>query len=212
MNETKEQTCWICKTPKPLTSEYYYKDSCQKKGFQKACKECQKARNLKYHAEHREYFKQKGKEKYKKEDNPARYQKTKANFLKRKDEWYKSIRGRLYDLLSSARDRAKKRNLPIDIDLEFLLELYEKQNKLCAITGMEFELKRTESKKERYTPFGPSIDKIDHTKGYTKDNVRLVCVMVNLSLNTFGDECFDKMCEAYIKKKKQLVTPSLFIS
>ena len=204
MQNQLKQICWKCKTPKPLTSEFYYKDSIQKSGFQKACKECQKERNKKYNSEHREYFKQKGKEKYHKEDNPARYQKTKANYLKRKDDWYKSIRGRLYDLLESARTRAKKNNLPIDIDLEFLLELYQQQNKQCVLTGIEFELKRTESKKTKYTPFGPSIDKIDHTKGYTKDNVRLVCVMVNLSLNTFGDECFDKMCEAYIKNKNSM--------
>ncbi len=196
--------CWKCKTPKELTSEFFYKDSIDKSGFQKCCKNCQKERALRYNVEHRDYFKQKGKEKYRREDNPARYQKTKANFLKRKDEWYKSIRGRMYDLLESARARAKKYNLPINIDLEFLLKMYEEQKKSCALTGIEFELKRTESKKEKYTPFGPSIDKIDHKKGYTKDNVRLVCVMVNLSLNTFGDECFDKMCEAYIKKKNNL--------
>lgn len=204
MENQLKLNCWICKTSKPLTSEYFYKDSIHKSGFQKACKECQKKRNKKYTIENSEYFKIKSKEYYKKENNPARYQKTKANFLKRKDEWYKSVRGRLYDLLESARHRAKKNNLPIDIDLEFLLELYEQQNKKCSLTGIEFELKRTEGEKVKYTPFGPSIDKIEHNKGYTKDNIRLVCVMVNLSLNTFGDECFDKMCEAYIKKKNNL--------
>lgn len=204
MQNQLELICWKCKTPKLLTSEFFYKDSIHKTGFQQCCKECQKKRNKKYTVENSEYFKIKSKEYYNKENNPARYQKTKVNYLKRKDEWYKSIRGRLYDLLESARERAKKRNLPIDIDLEFLIEMYEKQNKQCALTGIKFELKRTEGEKVKYTPFGPSIDKINHNQGYTKDNVRLVCVMVNLSLNTFGDECFDKMCEAYIKKKNNL--------
>lgn len=201
--ESSEQTriCWKCKISKPLTKEYFYKEF---EGFQKACKECQKARNKIYNSENKEYFSKKSKERYKKEDNSARYQKTKENYLKRKGEWYTSLRGRFYDLLESARTRAKKSNIQIDIDLEYLLNLYELQNKQCSLTGIQFEFKRTTNSKSKFTPFGPSIDKIDHTKGYTKDNVRLVCVMVNLSLNTFGDECFDKMCEAYIKKKNNL--------
>lgn len=200
----KQQICSKCKESKLLTNDFFYHDKYKKSGFQSSCIECQTKNNVKYRAEHREYFKKKGKEKYCKEDNPARYQKTKTNFLKRRGEWYNSIKGRLYDLLQSAKGRAKKRNLPIDIDLEYLLELYEKQNKKCALTGIDFVLERTIENNKHFTPYGPSIDKIDHNKGYTKDNIRLVCVMVNLSLNTFGDECFDKMCEAYIKKKNNL--------
>ncbi len=195
------RTCWKCKILKPLTKEFFYKEW---EGFQKACKECQKKRNKKYNSENKEYFAKKGKERYKKEENPIRYQKFKDGYLRRKKNWYISLRGRLYDLLESARERAKKKNLIIDIDLEYLLELYEKQNKQCALTGIDFILERRSDGHKHFTPFGPSLDKIDHNKGYTKDNVRLVCVMVNLSLNTFGDECFDKMCEAYIKKKNNL--------
>ena len=201
--EINEQTriCWKCKTPKKLTSEFFYKEW---DGFQKACKECQKKRNAKYKDENPEYFKQKGKENYKPEENKARYQKTKVNFLKRKEEWYLSISGRLYDLMQAAKDRSKKKNTPFDLTLDFLLQKYEEQNGTCVLTGLQFIFERTSNKQQRYTPFGPSLDKIDYTKGYTQDNTRLVCVIVNLALNTFGDECFDKMCEAYIKKKNNL--------
>lgn len=200
----EQKICPKCQQSKLLTNEFFYHDKYKKSGFQGSCIECQTLRNRKYSSENREYFKRKGKEKYRKEDNPARYQKTKENFLKRRADWYLSIRGRLYDLLESARERAKKKNLLIDIDLEYLLELYEKQNKQCALTGIDFLLERRSDGHKHFTPFGPSLDKIDHNKGYTKDNVRLVCVMVNLSLNTFGDECFDKMCIAYLNKKKSL--------
>lgn len=200
----EQKICSKCKTTKFLTNEFFYHDKYKKSGFQSSCIECQTTNNVKYRVDHSEYFKKKGKENYKKEDNSARYQKTRENFLKRRKEWYNTIKGRMYDLFSAARERARKKNLPIDIDLEYLLELYETQNKQCALTGMDFILEEKNKNYKRFTPFGPSIDKIDHTKGYTKDNIRLVCVMVNLSLNTFGDECFDKMCEAYIKKKNNL--------
>lgn len=50
----------------------------------------------------------------------------------------------------------------------------------------------------------PVLDKyrknyIDSTLGYTKDNVRLVCTIVNMALNEFGDIIFDKMCRAYVE-------------
>lgn len=39
--------------------------------------------------------------------------------------------------------------------------------------------------------------RIDSKGGYTKDNVRLVCIIVNFALSEFGDLSFDKMCKAY---------------
>jgi len=84
-----------------------------------------------------------------------------------------------------------------DLDLEFLIDLYHKQNKKCAITGILFRLDRCGTKRA----FAPSIDRIECSKGYTKDNVRLVCLVVNIALNDFGDNIFDEMCSEYIKNK-----------
>jgi len=36
-------------------------------------------------------------------------------------------------------------------------------------------------------PFSASIDRINTNLGYTKDNVRFVCTMVNFALNEFGE-------------------------
>ncbi len=199
--------CWKCKEDKLLTSDLFYREF---DGFQKACKECQKKRNKEYSSENSEYFAKKGKEKYKREDNHARYLKTRDKYLERKDIWSKSIKGRLYDLLEAARDRSRKKELLIDIDLDYLIFLYQIQEQKCSLTDIPFVLERNSPGKRGFKPFGPSIDRIDCSKGYTKDNVRLVCVIVNLSLNNFGDECFDKMCEAYIAKKKRVI-PNLSI-
>jgi hypothetical protein len=66
----------------------------------------------------------------------------------------------------------------------------------CAITKIKFIFDKGNTSRR---PFSPSIDRINSKLGYTKDNVRLVCVIVNLALNEFGDENFDKMCRAYVE-------------
>jgi hypothetical protein len=104
--------------------------------------------------------------------------------------------------LRTVKSRAKEYSMDFDLDKLFLTELYEKQSKKCALTGLEFEVEReVEYRKRR--PFAPSIDRIDYKKGYTKNNVRLVCVAVNIALSDFGDEVFDKMCLAYVNHKQR---------
>ena len=139
--------------------------------------------------------------KYKKEDNSKRYQKYKESYLKRSADFSKTIRGKLDNLLQAARGRAKKNNIEINIDLDFLLHLYEQQNGKCKLTDLNFTL-NVRKEGQHFNPFNPSIDKINSKGGYTKDNIRLVCVIVNLSLNEFGEENFKLMCEAYISKSK----------
>jgi hypothetical protein len=200
-NVPEKRICWKCKQEKLLTNDFFSNDNIDVFGFQKACKICQSQIGKKYRENNVEYFKKKNKENYKKENNKKRYEKYKESYLKRNFQNRKTIRGRLYSLLSAAQSRARKNNLDINIDLNFLLSLYEKQNGKCKLTNLEFtfEPKGVET---NYNPFNPSIDKIDHSKGYTKDNVRLVCTIVNLALNTFGEENFALMCQAYINHSK----------
>jgi len=36
--------------------------------------------------------------------------------------------------------------------------------------------------------YAPSIDRIDARRGYTADNIRIICWAANLLLGTWGDE------------------------
>jgi len=196
------RVCYKCKTERPLTSDWFFADKYDWLGYQKACKECQKESNRKFKENNPNYFKEKGKEHYKKEENKERYNKYRNDFLRRRSERSKTVRGKLYDLLSAAQTRAKKNNLEFDLDLDFLIELCENQNGKCKLTNIDFTFNLREGNLH-FNPFNPSIDKINHTKGYTKDNIRLVCVIVNLSLNQFGEEVFKKMCNSYVEYQKQ---------
>ena len=73
-----------------------------------------------------------------------------------------------------ARNRAYKKGIEFDITPEYLAELLDRQNGCCYYSGLKF----TEDR--HYTW---SIDRIDSTKGYTKDNVVLASSIVNTMKN-----------------------------
>lgn len=69
--------------------------------------------------------------------------------------------------------KAKERQL---LDLDFLQDLWEKQKGLCAITGIPMTHLRGHGRVQTNV----SIDRIDSTIGYEKDNIQLVCHIVNI--------------------------------
>lgn len=75
----------------------------------------------------------------------------------------------------NASERAKRKGIPCTITKEFILDLWNKQNGLCAISKipMTYEMDSWRI----YT--NVSIDQIEQGKGYTEDNVQLVCMAVN---------------------------------
>lgn len=152
------------------------------------CKQCTKEYNSKYRKMHRKKLQQLNKRW--REDNSERNRETKYTY-------YKSSTGRVTELLHAANRRAKDKQIPIDITKEFITNLWAKQNNKCSLTHIEFQIPQ-ERTGGKASPYAPSIDRIDSNKGYTKDNVRLVCVAVNYALNEFGEEIFEKICRAYI--------------
>ena len=74
--------------------------------------------------------------------------------------------------------RALRRKLDVDIDIDFLIKLWEAQDGKCVITGYQMVYPEC-------TLFSVSIDRIDSDKGYTKDNVQLVCQGINFAKNKY---------------------------
>ncbi len=97
--------------------------------------------------------------------------------------FYATIKGRTGHMLNNARARAKRKHLPCDLDYQFLA------NKLtagyCEVTGLPFVIKSHNGKGHRTNSFSPSVDRIDNTKGYTKDNVRMVVWIYNRAKGAF---------------------------
>ena len=72
--------------------------------------------------------------------------------------------------------------------------LWFSQGGLCAITGRNMTTERGEG--TVYT--NASIDRIDSSIGYRKDNIHLVCNIVNLMKNTLSVAQLHDWCEAVL--------------
>lgn len=101
--------------------------------------------------------------------------------------------------LQACRRRAKNNALDFDLEIDFLFNLYLTQGGKCALTGLAFEFVFDKNFSKR--PFSPSIDRINSKLGYTKDNVRIVCSIVNSALSEYGDHIFDTICLARMQYK-----------
>jgi|21_taG_2_1085346.scaffolds.fasta_scaffold160338_2 hypothetical protein len=81
-------------------------------------------------------------------------------------------------MLRNAQQRASRKNFEFELDS---LWLEEKWNKgICEATGLSFEYEFGIR-----NPWMPSIDRIESSKGYTKENSQLVCWMYNACKSTF---------------------------
>lgn len=93
-------------------------------------------------------------------------------------EYRASDEGWAKDCIRKAKQRSRSIHKGFDIDIEFLLTLLEEQNRCCAITGVEFSFRHDFD--GRIDQYRASVDRIDSNRGYTKDNVQLVCAQVNI--------------------------------
>ena len=99
---------------------------------------------------------------------------------------YEGIHGSKW---SAYRLRAKRKGFDFDISIEYAWGLYEKQNKLCALTGEEIFFGKTITSETT-----ASLDRIDSSKGYIMGNVHWVHKDVNkmkmdLSMDRFKELC-----------------------
>ena len=89
-------------------------------------------------------------------------------------------------LMQQVKHSAKDRNKILELDADFLRELWKRQDGKCAYTKIPMELPEHWKPRQPYTV---SIDRIDSGKDYLRDNVELVCMFVNLGKNGFTKEC-----------------------
>lgn len=91
-----------------------------------------------------------------------------------------------WQLYRRAKQGAKQRGLDFELGWGDFIAICERAAGLCEVSGITLE---TSSDHTRHrSPYKPSIDRINSSLGYVAGNVRIVCVMVNAALNTWGDE------------------------
>ena len=103
-------------------------------------------------------------------------------------------------LCNSAKNRAKIKSLPFDLTVKYLLDLYEEQEGLCALTSVAFDFE-PHSRKSVANKDTISLDRIEPDMGYTKENVRLVTFQVNCAKGFYTDEEFYEMCANALRNR-----------
>jgi hypothetical protein len=83
------------------------------------------------------------------------------------------------------------------ITKEYIYDLWNKQNKKCALTNLPIDFKN--EKNSRWLMCSASLDRIDSSKGYIEGNVQLVHKNVNIMKNDFSQDYFIEMCKLVSK-------------
>lgn len=105
-------------------------------------------------------------------------------------------RGRAGILVNSARQRSRARGIEFRLDAGAIAAVIALG--VCEATGLAFDLTPPESHRDN-NRFAPSLDRLDRNKGYTHDNVRVVCWHFNLARSSYGDDAMLELAEAIVR-------------
>ena len=98
--------------------------------------------------------------------------------------------------LNHLRLKAKTRKGSINFTTADLIALWEAQGGKCALTGWSMTMTR----RVGIVRTNASIDRIDSLKGYTLDNIQLVCVAANKAKFDLSHDEFVKLCKSVVAK------------
>lgn len=87
-------------------------------------------------------------------------------------------------------------------------EIWDKQKGICPLTGWALVLKAACKAKGGFIPNRASIDRIDSSKGYTKENVRFITLMGNYAKSTYTDQQVIDFCIAVADNARAKQVPS----
>jgi hypothetical protein len=81
--------------------------------------------------------------------------------------------------------RAYLKNHHNELTPKCLKEIWEEQRGICPYTGIQMILPKTSAEWNIHSLKKASLDRIDSSKGYSKENVEFVCMAINLAKNSF---------------------------
>lgn len=99
---------------------------------------------------------------------------------------------RVQNKLWASKNRAKKKGFDFNIDLEYLIELLQKQKYRCSLSKTKLDKNII------------SLDRIDSSKGYTKDNVQWVDKKINCMKNDLTQQDFINWCRLIYNNRKNI--------
>ena len=109
--------------------------------------------------------------------------------------WYRGIRVSWFNKFKSS---AEVRQIPWSLTLDDVADTMEKQSSVCTLTGWDISFPDW----GHHQGASASIDRIDSSAGYTKDNIQLVVRKVNMMKQQYTQEEFIEVCKAVADKVK----------
>lgn len=184
--------CPKCEIEKPLTLEFYGKESRSLSGFTSRCKQCSRRKDSKWIeldeakkigfrtcvscneskiiSDFFNYYKTRSKPTYRKQCKAC--QATTASKQRLRNKFNNAEHHSIREKLNGARKRAKEQGLEFNITIEDLMPFPSH----CEILGLELTYKVFGNDRPDN---GVSLDKIVPSRGYTKENVRIISMRAN---------------------------------
>lgn len=167
------KTCGKCSLSKNV--DQFGRNKRVSDGYERICTACRKILRVKYKETSKIYeARNKDRIKYRRKHKENR----KELMLK----YCNTITGRAHRIFNGAKRRAKEKNIEFHLTLDFIKEKLSFGR--CEVTDIDFEIVT------KHSLFAPSLDRIDNNKGYTVDNVQMVCCAYNMGKKNSSDEMF----------------------
>lgn len=103
------------------------------------------------------------------------------------------------DFYSTIKRGAEDRNIKFNITIEELWDLFLKQDRKCALSGLELTFSKIRKDTAEKTI---SLDRIDSSKGYISENIQFVHKHINIMKNVFNQDYFISLCENVVNHNK----------
>jgi hypothetical protein len=115
---------------------------------------------------------------------------------------WKGCGGFSSSFICQMRANAKQREIDFNLTVEYLWNLFVKQDYKCAYSGevLKYDFKRHGKKSIDSTL---SLDRIDSKKSYQEGNVQWVHKDVNFMKQTLSEERFLELCEKITKENRE---------
>jgi len=212
-NENLHKNCYFCKEKKPLTQ--FGKHKKEKDGYYYLCKICakiQKDKNKLNTPFPNENFEKKCSSckiiKNANEFGPCKERKDGLQYrckkcaLNTSRQSRNSVEGRIQFIYNNAMRNLKRptKTLEMTITKDDLIELYDKQNGYCALSGIKMEHTINNNESFIENKYNISIDRINSNIGYVKDNIQLVCWIINQMKSDTDPDLFIELIKKIYNK------------
>lgn len=128
------------------------------------------------------------------------YSHKRLNKLYTKNDLNYYITRLFYGISNRHKIKNKYNKLPFDIDKQYLIDLYYKQEGKCAISKIEMTHFSGKNTGQHYNNI--SVDRIIPNKGYTKENIQLVCTIINIMKHTLTMNELKEYCTLILQKNE----------